>query len=111
MEAHVDVRRLHRTKVASSAGREPPMRSHQWTVSGCSAPASSEPTPWANCMTSGQDAYQHGRYPEAEAQFFSAIRMAERPGPADSRLAASLLALARVYQAQAKYALAEPIYQ
>ncbi len=50
-------------------------------------------------------------YPEAEKQWSAALKEAEGFGPQDPRLATTLNNLAGLYQAQGRYAEAEPLYK
>src|SRR5438552_1074770 len=70
-----------------------------------------EETRWKAQTEAGHQAYQQGRFLEAEQFLAAAVREAERFGPQDPRLGASLYSLALLYQAQGKYAEAEPLYQ
>ncbi len=67
--------------------------------------------PWETHMAAGAKAYQQGNYPEAEKQFTAAVKEAEHFGPEDPRLATTLNYLGLVYDAQGKYAEAEPLYK
>ncbi len=62
-------------------------------------------------MKARAQAYQQGRYLEAEKALQAALDEAERFGPQDLRLAASLNNLAELYRAQGKYAEAEPLHK
>ena len=57
------------------------------------------------------EAYQQGRYGEAEKRWLAALKEAEGFGPDDERLATSLNDLALLYQARGNYAEAEPLYK
>ncbi len=63
-----------------------------------------------NYNDAGYTAYQQGRYAEAEEQWKAGLKEVETFGPQDPRLATSLNNLALLYQAQGKYAEAEPLY-
>lgn len=56
------------------------------------------------------EAYRRGNYVEAQKQWATAVTEAERFEPEDLRLATSLNNLAGLYQAQGKYAEAEPLH-
>ena len=77
-----------------------------WPVS-CAAPEMS----WETSNAAGMEAYQQGRYGEAEKSWLAALEEAENFGPDDQRLATSLNNLAALYQVQGKYAEAEPLYK
>ncbi len=66
---------------------------------------------WETYITAGTKAYQQGKYPEAVKQFKAALKEAKGFGPEDPRLARSFNDLALLYQAQGKYAEAEPLYK
>ena len=66
---------------------------------------------WEECMAAAEEAYKQGRYDEAEELFLVALDEAENFGDNDTRLATSLHKLAELYQAQGKYAEAEPLFQ
>ena len=66
---------------------------------------------WESYITAGQQAYQQADYAEAEKQFEAALKEAEAFGPDEVRLATSLNELGLVYDAQGRYAEAEPLYQ
>ena len=66
---------------------------------------------WEEHINAGVEAYQLGDNREAEKQFFAAVGEAEKFGPEDPRLAQSLNNLAGLYNAQGKYAEAEPLYR
>ena len=66
--------------------------------------AMAQDTAWQKYMKAGEEAYERGRYAEAEKLFLAALREAEKSGRQDPRLAASLNNLAEVYRAQGKYA-------
>ncbi len=73
--------------------------------------AFAQDTKWEKANAAGMEAYQQGRYAEAEKRWLAALEEAENFGPDDQRLATSLNNLALLYQAQGKYAEAEPLYQ
>ena len=66
---------------------------------------------WEMHNTAGREAYQQGRYGEAEEYFSAALKEAENFGPEDPRLALSLSHLAIVYHSQGKSAEAEPLHK
>ena len=66
---------------------------------------------WENYMLAGNEAYRQGDYQGAEKQWTAGLRIAEQLGPDDHRLGTSLNNLAALYQAQGKYAEAEPLYK
>ncbi len=68
-------------------------------------------TKWEKSNAAGVEAYQQGRYGEAEKRWLAALEEAENFGPDDERLATSLNNLASLYKTQGKYAEAEPLYQ
>ena len=57
------------------------------------------------------EAYQQGRYTEAEGQWKAALKEAEKFGEQDPRLATSLNNLGELYVAQFKFDEAEPLYK
>ncbi len=63
---------------------------------------------WERYMRAGAAAYQQGSYAEAVKQIKAALSAAEAFGPNDPRLATTLNNLAVFYNAQGKYAEAEP---
>ena len=67
--------------------------------------------PWETQLAAGDKAYRQGNYLEAEKQLVAALKEAEGLGPQDPRLATTLNYLALVYDAQGKYADAEPLYK
>ncbi|MCH7778027.1 MAG: tetratricopeptide repeat protein [Gemmatimonadetes bacterium] len=64
---------------------------------------------WESYITAAQQAYQQADYAEAEKQSEAALKEAEAFD--DVRLATSLNNLALLYEAQGRYAEAEPLYQ
>ena len=66
---------------------------------------------WIEQIGAGVQAFQQGRYAEAEPFLVAAVEEAEAFGPQDSRLAESLNSLAELYRLQGNYAEAEPLYQ
>ena len=75
------------------------------------APCAAQETSWEKYNVAGMKAYEEGRYAEAEKRWLAALEEAEGFGPDDERLATSLNNLAALYNAQGKYAEAEPLYQ
>ena len=66
---------------------------------------------WNAYTRDGTSAYQSGDYLTATRQFELALKEAESFGVKDPRLAHSLNNLALLYQAQGRYADAEPLYR
>jgi tetratricopeptide (TPR) repeat protein len=66
---------------------------------------------WESNMRAGAEAYQQGRYAEADSLLQAALTQAEQFGPEDRHVATSLNDLATLYQAQGRHAQAEPLYQ
>ncbi len=77
-----------------------------WPAS-CAAPETS----WETSNEAGMEAYEQGRYREAEKRWLAALDEAENFGPDDQRLATSLNNLATLYSAQGNYAQGEPLFQ
>ncbi len=75
------------------------------------AHASAQGGQWNTLNAAGIEAYQRGDYAEAEKRWSAALKEAEGFGPQDPRLATSLNNLGFLYQAQGRYAEAEPLYQ
>jgi tetratricopeptide (TPR) repeat protein len=67
--------------------------------------------PWREPFDAGVGALKEGCYAEAAKQFREAVTEAERFGPRDPRLAASLYNLALAHYHQGNYAEADPLYQ
>jgi len=65
---------------------------------------------WRQRLDAGHAEYENGRYPAAEVEFAAALKVAERFGDSDLRLARTLNNLAVVYQLQGKYGFAEDSY-
>ena len=63
--------------------------------------ASAQSTPWETSTAAGLQAYQQGRYGEAEEYFSAALKGAENFGPEDPHLATRLNNLAVLYRTQA----------
>ena len=94
------------------------MTKTRWVVVGlaCLAAAAMgysflQASPWETQLAAGEKAYQQGNYPEAEKRLVAALKEAEGFGPQDPRLATTLNYLGLVYDAQGKYAEAEPLYE
>ncbi len=68
-------------------------------------------TLWEKDNAAGMEAYQQGRYGEAEKRWLAALEEAENFGPDDERLATSLNNLAALYYSQGNYAEAEPLFK
>ena len=66
---------------------------------------------WEAHSAAGREAYQQGDYAEAEKQWTAALKKAEGFEPQDPRLATALNDLAVLYEAQGRYADAEPLFQ
>ncbi len=66
---------------------------------------------WETYVDAASEAYQQGNYAEAEKQLSAALQEAEKFGPEDPRLSATLNNLAWLYDDQGKYAEAEPLYK
>jgi len=62
-------------------------------------------------MRSGTNACWRGQHVETSGKLESVLREAEAFGGHDSRLAATLYNLARIYGAQGRYAQAKPLYE
>lgn len=68
-------------------------------------------TRWKQLSGAGRTFYEQGYYTDAEKAFLAALKEAERFGPGDARLAASLNNLAELYRAQSRYVEAEPLHK
>ena len=68
-------------------------------------------TAWEKYTDAGIKAHQQGQHAEAQKQFAAALKEAEKFEEQDPRLATSLNNLATLYQAQGKYAEAEPLHR
>jgi tetratricopeptide (TPR) repeat protein len=79
-------------------------------VFGCTQ-SSDQASSWEKEDAMAAEAFQQGRYAEAESLWTSALKKAEAFEPGDPRLAISLGRLAFLYGSQLKYADAEPLYQ
>ena len=66
---------------------------------------------WWKYIHAGMQAYQQGRYTDAETSWLAALEEAKQFGDEDVRLATSLNNLALLYNTQGQYAQAEPPYQ
>ncbi len=73
------------------------------------AQATAKHSAWKTYMANGTQAYRQGDYAEAEKQLTAALEEAERFGPKDLRLAASLNNLAELYWTQGQARRGEPI--
>ena len=73
--------------------------------------ALAQQTQWEKLNGAGMEAYERGRYAEAEKLWLAALKEAKTFVGDDPRLATSLNNLAELYRAQGKYAQAEPLYQ
>ena len=71
--------------------------------------AVAQETAWERYMKAGMEAYEQGKYAEAEKQLLTALKEAEEFGEQDRRVAQSLGGLGVVYRAQGRYAEAEPL--
>ncbi len=67
-------------------------------------------TLWEKHSKAGLEAYQEGRYAEAMGWYLEALKEAEKFGKQDPRVGVSLNNLADLYNIQAKYIEAEPLY-
>ena len=68
-------------------------------------------TKWEKSTAAGMEAYQQGRYTEAEKLLLVALSEAEKFGPNDPRVAKSLKKLGDVYHAQHRYSEAAQLYE
>ena len=66
---------------------------------------------WEAYIAAGQRAFHRADYAEAETRFEAALNEAAGIGADDPRFATSLNELALLYQAQARYRNAEPLYR
>ena len=73
--------------------------------------AVAQDTAWEKYMKAGTEAYQKGRYSDAEEQFKAALKEAEKFREQGLRVGGSLNSLALLYHAQGKYAEAEPLFR
>ena len=73
------------------------------------APTVAQQADWERHLRTGAAAYQQGNDAEAVKQTKAALSAAEAFGPDDPRLALTLHYLALLYDAQGKYAGAEPL--
>ncbi len=99
-------------------GRRRPVTATSWLAVGLACLAAAavgysflQRGPWETQLAAGDKAYRQGNYLEAEKQLVAALKEAEGLGPQDPRLATTLNYLALVYDAQGKYADAEPLYK
>jgi len=67
--------------------------------------------PWKEYNNAGVEASEEARYGDAEESYLVALKEAEKFGDQDPRLATVLNNLASLFDAQGKYAEAEPLYQ
>lgn len=74
------------------------------------AVVSGRDTLWNSYTEAGTNAYQQGRYAEAEQMLVAALREAEGFGPQDLRVAIGCNNLAELYRAQGRYTEAERLY-
>src|SRR5882724_8755737 len=65
---------------------------------------------WGALATQGTEAYNRGAYDESAKHLTAALAIAEKLGPKDDRLAASLSNLGTTYRAQGRYPEAERLY-
>lgn len=79
-------------------------------VFGCTR-SSDESVSWEQVRAMASEAFQQGRYEEAEKRWTSALKKAEKFNPEDPRLATSLDELSFFYNSQLKYVEAEPLYR
>ena len=75
------------------------------------APCLAQATLWDVYIKDGNQAKDQGQYAKALKLYTLALEEAEKFGPADPRLAASLNILALLYKTQGDYAKAEPLYK
>ena len=66
---------------------------------------------WEKDIVAGMQAYQQGRYAQAEKSWLAALEQAKKFGDENAPLGVSLNNLANLYHAQGKYAEAEPLYR
>src|SRR5439155_20602129 len=66
---------------------------------------------WSALATQGTEAYNRGAYAESGKHLTAALAIAEKLGPKDDRLAASLSNLGTTYRAQGRYPEAEKLYR
>lgn len=79
-------------------------------ILGCTD--SSDPaTRWEKASAKASEAFQQGKYDEAETLWKAALKDAESFPPDDPRLVVSLKSLADLYDDQKKLTEAEPLYQ
>ena len=71
--------------------------------------ADTQETQWKVHMDAADEANRQGHYGDAEKSIKAALKEAERFGPQDLRLGTTLNTLASLYEAQGKYAEAEPL--
>ncbi len=66
---------------------------------------------WEHHMQAGITAYRQGKYGEAEKQWIAGLEVAKSFGTQDPRVATSLNNPAGLYDAQGRYAEAEPLFK
>ena len=66
---------------------------------------------WDKYTRAGREAYEQGRYTEAEEMVLVALKEAKSFGAQDARLATSVNDLAVLFQAQERYEEAEPLHR
>lgn len=66
---------------------------------------------WEQYMDEGLEAYERGRYGQAEKLYLAALEKAEAFGDRDPRLGSTLKNLAELYRSQGKNDKAEQLYQ
>src|SRR5579859_3520848 len=77
---------------------------------GVAQSANAQQVLWETYRDAGLQQYQAGHYPEAEKLLRSALQAAEQLNPGGRRVAKTLNDLGLLYEAQGKYAEAEPLY-
>ena len=75
------------------------------------APCLAQATLWDGYIKDGNQAKEQGQYAKALKLYTLGLEEAEKFGPTDPRLAASLNNLAGLYDTQGDYAKAEPLYK
>lgn len=66
--------------------------------------------PWEVTTQQAQNAYQAGRYAEAERLFSTALKQAESFGEKDERFLSSIVTLAGFYSARGEWRIAERLF-
>jgi tetratricopeptide (TPR) repeat protein len=87
------------------------MRALAILLIGFAFPAAAHADRWEDLMHAGIAAFKDGNYGAAESSNKAALHEAEKFGPDDPRLAASLNALGFVYYTQGDHEAAEPFYK